>query len=370
MDPPRLRRVLSSTTGKQVMEDVSEVASKVFRERELPRIGFEIGVLNTLAKAMVFAGSPQLLWLYALVEYPILLAILIVCWAREKKLLYFAEFCWIANTFGFVYLSFEAVHALQWTGLDGSLDTVLWMGPALRLSAAHAFFAIANGPLAMTILINSNALVFHDIERTAGVFIHLTPALVSWTMRWRFTLPAAASCVSAKTNDPLAFFVRLLSPSSTKEVTPSVDSLFAINQASEVPTDVSYNLLYLPSALYLAWWLGYAVWLLTIGYDLPNRGWGGSSLADTSPAIAKLYGIPTNKPRVQAVAYLLSHAAAVMLMLLVLPPLFYHSFVLHTAWIALLALSAVHQGARYYHYSFGKRIVKALKEALDEELVK
>ena len=37
---------------------------------------------------------------------------------------------------------------------------------------------------------------------------------------------------------------------------------------------------------------------------------------------------------------------------------------------ALLALSAVHQGARYYHHAFGKKMAKALKQALDDELVK
>ena len=59
MDTPKLRRALSTNTGKQVMADVSEVASRVFRESELPRLGFEVGVVNTLVKAMVFAGAPQ-----------------------------------------------------------------------------------------------------------------------------------------------------------------------------------------------------------------------------------------------------------------------------------------------------------------------
>ena len=185
-------------------------------------------------------------------------------------------------------------------------------------------------------------------------------------MRWRFTLPAAG-CVQ-QDNSPLTFVVRLLSPSTEKErSTPSVHSLFALDHATEV--DVSQDLLYLAFALYLAWWLGYAAWLLTIGFDLPRRGWGASSLNDLSPTIAAVYKIPPSKPRAQALAYLLSHALIVCTMLLVLPPLFYHSFALHTIWITMLALSTVHQGARFYHYSFGKRIAKALKQALDSELV-
>ena len=134
--------------------------------------------------------------------------------------------------------------------------------------------------------------------------------------------------------------------------------------------DVSHNLFHLASALYLVWWLGYAAWVLTIGYDLPRRGWGASSLNDLAPSIAKVYKIPPSKPRLQALAYLFSHALAVNTMLLVLPPLFYHSFGLHTAFLALLALSAVHQGARYYHHVFGKKMARALQQAIEAELVK
>jgi hypothetical protein len=290
--PPPLRR-LSTATGREVTDEVIEVASRVFRERELPTLGFELGVLNTIAKTMVFAAAPQFLWLYALFEYPVLLVLVARSWAKSNNLLYFAEFCWIANSAGFLYLGFEALHALGGKGLDGSLETVLWMGPALRHSAARAFFAVANGPLAMTVLINKNALVFHDIERTAGFFIHFTPALVSWTMRWRFAEPVS-SC--EKPSDPLAGFLRLLpfsSDATPPTLTPS--SLFAFNQATLVTTDASGDLLQSAVALYLVWWLGYAAWLLTIGYDLPNRGWGASSLNDAAPAIAKLYRVPKSR---------------------------------------------------------------------------
>ena len=41
--------------------------------------------------------------------------------------------------------------------------------PSQRLAAMRAFFALANGPLAGALLMNKNALVFHDIERTSAV---------------------------------------------------------------------------------------------------------------------------------------------------------------------------------------------------------
>ena len=93
-------------------------------------------------------------------------------WRAEAKLLYLAEFCWILNALGWLYLAVEALHISPLL----SRETVLWMSDATRLSAARGFFAIANGPLAAAVLINGNMLVFHDLERTAGFFIHFTPA--------------------------------------------------------------------------------------------------------------------------------------------------------------------------------------------------
>ena len=48
----------------------------------------------------------------------------------------------------------------------------------------RGFFALVNGPLAWSILIFRNSLVFHDIDRTTSTFIHLSPALMSWCIRW------------------------------------------------------------------------------------------------------------------------------------------------------------------------------------------
>ena len=44
---------------------------------------------------------------------------------------------------------------------------------------------MANGPLAGAALGLHNALVLHEVENMASCFIHLTPMLVTWTMRWK-----------------------------------------------------------------------------------------------------------------------------------------------------------------------------------------
>ena len=43
---------------------------------------------------------------------------------------------------------------------------------------------MANGPLALAAILLNNSLVLHELENMASCFIHLTPTLLTWTMRW------------------------------------------------------------------------------------------------------------------------------------------------------------------------------------------
>jgi len=52
----------------------------------------------------------------------------------------------------------------------------------VRFGLAQALSATANGPLALSVLALSNALVFHDVERWGSIIIHFGPALVSWSL--------------------------------------------------------------------------------------------------------------------------------------------------------------------------------------------
>ena len=156
------------------------------------------------------------------------------------------------------------------------------------------------------------------VERTMSFFIHFSPALVSWTMRWRlagaplFGLPASEPAVAV---DAAAF--------------------------------IEIILIAHPLTLYLSWWLAYGSWLLSIGYRLPEQGWGRSSFMDMRPTIQKSLGIPAAQKRLQACGYLLVHACLSCAVICLLPPLLYHSFALHTAFLLGLLCSAAWRGACY-----------------------
>ncbi|PNH06846.1 hypothetical protein TSOC_006751 [Tetrabaena socialis] len=50
---------------------------------------------------------------------------------------------------------------------------------------AKVTFAYNTGPLAWSILTFRNSLVFHDLDKVTSLFLHLVPALVSWSLRWQ-----------------------------------------------------------------------------------------------------------------------------------------------------------------------------------------
>lgn len=231
--PKVLLRSLSQGTGKKTLAEVSTVAASVLSHHHLPRFQFFIGVLNALLKAFLLGAIPGYFWLYATLQFPIMLGMLVPLWARRGKLLYFTELCWVMNMGGWIFLCCEAFAMAGRHHLFGLVEssTILFSTPA-RVEAARTFFGVANGPLALTVLMNGNALVFHDLERTLSFFIHFSPALVSWTLRWR----ADAS-------------VPLLGLDDAASAT-------VVGGAS------SFEVVTRPLMLYFCWWFVYGVWLL------------------------------------------------------------------------------------------------------------
>ena len=128
---------------KAATADVVEAASLVIGRNHLPWLQFACGVLNALLKAFLLGAFPQNFWLYPTVQFPILMSLLVPRSAKKNKLLYFAEFCWVINVVGWLYLCYEAAETLGWSPVHLDSET--------RLEATMMFFGNANGPLALSV---------------------------------------------------------------------------------------------------------------------------------------------------------------------------------------------------------------------------
>jgi hypothetical protein len=153
----------------------------------------------------------------------------------QKKGWYQLDLCWVMNFLMPVYCCSRALalYAPAYHPLGDGATSL-----ASLEAGGNAFavmFALGNGPLGWSVLALGNALVFHDSLQTAVTFIHLTPILFTWCVRWHSAAVDAAW-----------------------------PGLFPVQEAPD--------LLLLPALAYLAWWLPYTAWLLLLGIRLPQRG--------------------------------------------------------------------------------------------------
>ena len=90
--------------------------------------------------------------------------------------MYFFDFCWVACI---LYLLF----GISCIGTNYGVNILI---PSVTLSskAYLSLFGISNGILGCSALMFNNAMVFHSIEHMAVLFIHGSPPLLSWTLRW------------------------------------------------------------------------------------------------------------------------------------------------------------------------------------------
>lgn len=88
----------------------------------------------------------------------------------------------------------DLCHVLSFSySVIGICSLVAWLSPAWHPRLApftaspwlfRACFCLANGPLAWAVPALGNALLLHSVEHTAALFIHISPPMTMWAMRW------------------------------------------------------------------------------------------------------------------------------------------------------------------------------------------
>ena len=295
---------------------------------------FTFGVLNIALTAFLLAKWPQHFWLWQTCKC----AVLITLSARHRmaqrpnKVYYLFDFCWCAN----IVLALYGVLAAL------NLHTVLW--PLDLGDTFVATFALANGPLGWSVIMQHNAMVLHSPEHTASLFIHLSPPFLSWSFRW---FPALV------TRDWASRFGA------------------ALSQVSGSSTVTFGRMWSLGALAYVAWFIPYTAWLLAAGRKhSPARNGHDTVWAfslRTNEAVRKVVGATDGANPDQplaAVRYMVIHAAGVAVMLCGAMPM-WRSFTLHTAYCGLLFVAAVYNGAQRYVKMTTRFYERSLEQALE-----
>lgn len=302
---------------RRSLKEVDSVTTRML-ENGLSQVSFFIGVMNIGLTAYVVGRWPQHLW----VLYVVKVLTLIPAWFVEvgrkyNGSLWVLDYCWVSNILLGLYMLANLLIGPQ-------------MGQRVQRWAFLWFFSTALGPLSWAVLALGNGLIFHSIERTATLFIHLTPALVAWTMRW--------------------------SPKTLIAAWPNHFSEQSLEQAS-------VGEIYLAGiTMYLAWLVLHATWLLTCGVNAPEKGY--STVFDGLYQKHKL-GAKFQKAtgfkgiRAHACIYLALHAAACSVAF-TWSMLCYKFWAVHTLFAIVLVSSVTWIGAGYYMHMFKSQYSKAL----------
>lgn len=126
------------------------------------KFSFVLGVFMLVLIEYIFCVEPQSMgYTYLLLAVP-LLVFRFFTFHRSKQHFFMLDFCYYVQ---------------GWT-----LQAIMFRRTNMQFF--KVFFALANGPLLLAIILWDNKLLFHDVDKLTSLFIHICPALVSFCLRW------------------------------------------------------------------------------------------------------------------------------------------------------------------------------------------
>jgi len=133
------------------------------------------GVANLVVTSVITLRFPQFFWVFHMIKSFILIPWRFIRFRRDNCELYMLDFCYMA-TYMTVLCCAHSYMRIK-TGFDTGLHQY-------NIPLIRAGFTFASGSLAWSILIFKNSLVFYNIDQMTSVFIHLSPFIFFWCLRW------------------------------------------------------------------------------------------------------------------------------------------------------------------------------------------
>lgn len=332
----------------------------------------DTGVLNYLMLAFVFGKYPQHFWLLFVVEISILIPMKIAEDYNAKPLsqvLYYLDYCWVMNFFGVAVVLCLFLDVLT----DQTLISIEW-----HQALYATIYGISCGPLlGATMILPFVAVVFHDYVVMTGLFIHILPPMVMYTLKWNYPEihDAWPKMFQLSFVEDIKFF-----PENTRFIVPFTG----------IGTIAGNTI-----AFYFMWFIPYTIWMVLFGLDLPrkNRKDKDGNIIEpkydtvfhstvrnglTSFAGKILWGRPTSVSKVQMenddyemrdfLAYMTLHALLACASVYILAYPCYKKQSIHTVMLILLTVICVARGAARYVYYVTAMYDRAIRKDFAELL--
>ncbi|GAN06445.1 conserved hypothetical protein [Mucor ambiguus] len=153
----------------QLIHQYSTIKRRMHRDANTVRLhdklSFVVGVGNTCITPVIAARLPMWIPIYYTAQLFYLITLRFFVYKSKQWHYFFFDLCYYVNLLTLLSL---------------------WVFPSSTLLYTAAF-TLTNGPVLWAIITWRNSLVFHSLDKVTSVFIHIFPALVTYTLRW-FTL--------------------------------------------------------------------------------------------------------------------------------------------------------------------------------------
>ena len=311
---------------------------------------FFFGLINLLVSAYLVGAFTESFWIVYAAQAFLIIGYRIYVDAQKTNpitLLYFLDFCWVANfvlslTAGFLLLQV----------MDDTFDPSMNYIPDFDIAKEYpnlgrTFVLLSTGPLGWSVIALSNALVLHDIELYSGCFIHLWPALTTLSVRWDHGERVMATYPGHF--DGLAGF-------------------------HDKETPLSYvQLVSLGMTAYMVWWIPFTIWMLVHGrfqsHERTNKTTVYLNLVKTNGAVRNVIGVHGTNGRLldqasevgPVIKYMLAHCVLCCLSFC-FSALAYQYILLHACFCVVLVIVALLNASKRYKWMLTQRYVRAMEK--------
>jgi hypothetical protein len=266
---------------------------------------FTVSIINILGAAFGIGVVPHYFYLWHTFTMVVLLTRRWWHFRLQGHHYYLYDFCYWGNYLSVVYCCFARENTTM----------------------MHIWFMSANGPLAGAVVAFSQGFVFHSASHMTSLFIHMSPMLLSWAVRW---YPG---------------------PWKVCENPPSCDDVSVFHLLR-----VSY--LY----FYLVWVVLYYGWVYVVmERRIQERGYETlfEWVVNQKP-MAFLRTVSSNI-LIQKATYMAVHAAFAFVMMCLAVIMFF-SWHFHTLSVVAIICIAAYNSSGYYFAVFAKRYVDELQK--------
>ena len=340
LEPPTLRSSEEENGLRRALEIVKKQGDFYKRQQGLSPLSFAAGLFNVGWSAFCLGRFVQYYWVWQVVKSVMLNYLSYSIKLKNHQRLYLMDLChWLSFAYSIV----------------GSISLAAWAIPGLKEGLApvtsspyvfRACFCLANGPLGWAVPALANALILHSVEHTAALFIHISPPMVMWAMRWHAAEPEAA-----------------------------FPGILPMPLDAAIGSGLGYVELITPAmTVYAVWWVVHVPWLVSHGRYHGHSNASGSS-HDTvfhmtlrgNKVLSRWVGYDNDRPADigPCVRYMVLHAAACLLVMLV-APVFWYNFWAHTGFVLMLLGSSIWNGSRRYYGMMTSSYERRLKALLPE----